>query len=205
METTAENLMEKYVGKPARVCPACGSNRVWLPITGGMRCQVCKPSKSDYETVLVAVETEAGLRWSKPSDFDDEIGGTIPGGPKPNPPGPLVTIKPIPHSRDVFVSTKLDWFCLQISTMTDFADEESEETYRKLDERYFAWLNVRVMSLDKNQQIEAISLLWEIAIEGLNAGVLPPAMIDKDNWPVSVPKWYRGPLTASEHGKEIGI
>lgn len=193
-------LAEKYIGKPARVCPGCGSNRVWLPVTGGLRCLGCKPPEGEPEATLIAVEVEGGFEWSKPSDFDTACETEVEPVRRPH-----QATKPVARNRDIFVSTKLDWFSLAISTLTDFADEETEQVYRKLDERYFAWLHSRVLVLGSSQQAEAISLLWGIAIEGLNAGMLPPAMLSRGNWPIVVPEWYEGPVSPSDHAKRIGI
>jgi len=191
MEMTAENLTEKYIRKPARVCPGCGSNRVWLPVTGGMRCLECKPPEGEPKAVLIAVEVGGGLRWSEPSDFDDEIASTILDDSSST---PEITTKPVPHNRDVFVSTRLDWFSQPISKITEYGDEETELIFRKLDERYFAWLYSRVLALEPGDRDQAIQLLWRIVVEALNSGVFQPVMLNQELWPTRVPAWYEGPV-----------
>ena len=194
-------LAEKYIGKPARVCPSCGSNQVWLPVTGGMRCSVCKPSKRDSETVIVAIKTGAGFRWSTPSDFDvEEVVNEI-----QKPKEFWHTKISISHTRDVFVSTRLEMFCHPISSLREYSDEETNQVFRKLDDRYFAWLVSRIQGLQGDQRIEAVRLACEIVIEGVAAGVLSPGLMNQSNWPNHIPSWYEGPVSVAEQSEMLGF
>lgn len=193
----------KYLYKAARACPTCGVNLAYVLPTGALRCRGCFPTRDETVTQLIARPDENGkLVWQQAGDWgDEEPGGLVAKSHSPDPDRPPTSsacqLAPPSHTRNVYASTKLDWFLIDLGTGWDNLVEvvNDGEVFRRLDTRYFAWLYRQIRQVaDEAVQREATNILHEIAIEAVAAGVLPVAFCDRDCWPESVPPWYRGPV-----------
>ena len=213
-----QSIAEKFLGKPARACPACGSTRAYIPPTGGLRCRTCRPPDGTPAVELIATPDGSVQRWQV-FNPDDQFGEPS-NDPTPQPSNEAENPSRsntatydatrdeslpdrAPHTCDVFVSSQLNW---RVEPVGEFAEIfEPDETYRKLDERYFGWLYGKVMSLPESSRDEAVRLLMRICCEGLNAGVLPASFVSRNQWPTFAPATYIGPLLFAEHCKFFGL
>lgn len=204
--------LSRYLNKPARICSICGSPIVALLASGAIRCPSCTPITEEPVGKLIAIESVRGrYTWQEAGDWDGD-GVQGPGEaiasvamsryPPQRSSTSAAPLRPVERTREVFVSTRLGWFVIGdgswVASILEVVNED--EIFRRLDELYFAWLYSRVLRLPSDHQPEAMSELLEIVIEGINAGVLPPTMIERENWPRNVPAWYEGPKPSSEFG-----
>ena len=167
---------------------------------------------SDRETLPGAFPNGQGGRGDSPADHvttpdaepdaePDEWAPTLPAVTRAAfEDGQGNRVDPEAPERLVVVSTRLDWFAAGLRSPWLLDIEVTQDTasfaagmYRRLDQRYFAWLCQQVDLLPWGIREQGLRDLDEIGIAAFGYSVFGGWVLDRENWPRRPPVGYLPP------------